>query len=372
MMFIAEIAVGDRHRKEMGDLTELAQSIADVGLLQPIAVCSDGTLIAGERRLRACREILGWTEIAARVVDLDEIARGEFAENVIRKNFTLSEIVAIKRRLEPKLKKEAAERRNPSGRVGKFPTQTGRAADHVARYVAKDRRTIDKAEAIVEAAEAEPDRFGKLRADMDRTGRVEATYRRLNVVRKAEAIRKEAPPLPGKGPYRVIVADPPWPYELRQEDPTHRAVYDYPSMSIAQICAMPVASIAHEDCILWLWTTNAHMCRVFSVLDAWGFAHKTILTWVKDRMGTGDWLRGQSEHCLMATRGKPTVQLTNQTTVLHGPVRAHSQKPEEFYEFVEKLCPASRYAELFSRHARENWDGHGDEIAAGMVAGGAR
>ena len=133
-------------------------------------------------------------------------------------------------------------------------------------------------------------------------------------------------------------------------------------MSIDQICSLNVGGIAHENCILWLWTTNHHMREAFTVLDAWGFQQKTILTWVKDKMGMGDWLRGQSEHCIMAVRGGPIVHLTNQTTILHGKVRQHSRKPEEFYEFVEKLCPAPRYGELFSRHDRENWDGHGDEV----------
>jgi N6-adenosine-specific RNA methylase IME4 len=66
----------------------------------------------------------------------------------------------------------------------------------------------------------------------------------------------------------------------------------------------------------------------------------------------------------MAIRGKPVVTLTNQTTVLHAPVRGHSVKPCEFYELVESLCPAPRYAELFSRQQRPGWDGHGDEAAA--------
>jgi N6-adenosine-specific RNA methylase IME4 len=114
------------------------------------------------------------------------------------------------------------------------------------------------------------------------------------------------------------------------------------------------------------------------VLDAWGFEQKTILTWVKDRMGMGDWLRGQTEHCLMAVRGKPVVHLTNQTTALHAPMRAHSEKPGEFFEFVERLCPASRYAELFSRRAVSPlWDSHGDQAqvrdadSAEMVPGGS-
>src|SRR5262249_7160715 len=128
-----------------------------------------------------------------------------------------------------------------------------------------------------------------------------------------------------------------------------------------QICAERVADIAHADCILWLWTTNFYTRQAFEVLDSWGFEHKTILSWVKDKMGMGDWLRGQTEHCLLAVRGKPTVVLTNQTTVLPAPRRAHSEKPDAFYELVETLCPAPRYAELWARSQREGWDGHGDE-----------
>ena len=136
-------------------------------------------------------------------------------------------------------------------------------------------------------------------------------------------------------------------------------------MSIADICAKgpDIRAIAHEDCILWLWTTNHHMREAFTVLDAWGFAHKTMLTWVKDKMGTGDWLRGKTEHCLLATLGRPVVTLTNQTTELRGPLRENSRKPDEFYGFVEGLCPASRYATLFHRGPTfPNWDGHGDEV----------
>jgi N6-adenosine-specific RNA methylase IME4 len=199
--------------------------------------------------------------------------------------------------------------------------------------------------------------------DMDRTGRVDGPFKRLKVMRQSAQIRAEPPPYPSRGPYRVIVADPPWPYEIRAEDPTHRATHPYPQMSIVSICAegVRVQAIAHESCILWLWTTNHHMREAFAVLDAWGFQQKTILTWLKDRMGTGDWLRGQTEHCLLATRGRPVVELTNQTTCLRGPLRANSQKPEEFYAFVERLCPASRYAYLFSRSSRDLWDAHGDE-----------
>jgi hypothetical protein len=87
--------------------------------------------------------------------------------------------------------------------------------------------------AIAKAAKVEPGKFGKLKEDMDRTGRVDGPFKRLKVMRQAAAIRQEEPSLPGRGPYRVIVADPPWPYEIRKEDPSHRGIHPYPSMSIA-------------------------------------------------------------------------------------------------------------------------------------------
>jgi ParB/RepB/Spo0J family partition protein len=345
----------------MGNIKALAASIEAVGLLHPVVVTPDSRLIAGERRLEACKA-LGWTNIPVTVVSLDAIVRGEFAENMDRKSFTPTEEVAIWRALEPE-QKQAAKERETLGKVSPG-SEKGRVRDKVAAFVGKSGRTLEKQVAIVEAAEAEPENktLQKLVEDMDRTGRVDGPHKRLVVARKAEAIKREPPPLP-KGPHRVIVADPPWPYELRKADPSHRATHPYPQMSIDDIKAMDVAGFAHDDCILWLWVTNHHMREAFGVLDAWGFEQKTILTWVKHKFGTGDWLRGQTEHCLMAVRGRPTVTLTNQSTVLHGPLRGNSEKPDEFYAFVESLCPAPEYCELFQRTPRAGWIGHGDEVA---------
>src|SRR5258706_16376445 len=138
---LANIRVGPRHRRDLGDIESLAASMAsEVGLLQPVVVRPDGRLIAGERRLHAAK-LLGWTEIPVNVVDLDAVVKGEFAENTERKDFTLSEAVAIKRVLEP-LEKAAAKERQAAGlkqgknapRVGKLPERDkGRAADKAAK-----------------------------------------------------------------------------------------------------------------------------------------------------------------------------------------------------------------------------------------------
>ena len=362
---IDAIVVGGRHRRELGDIDGLAASIAELGLLHPIVVTPAGALVAGERRLRAA-ELLGWIEIPVTVVDLDQIARGEFAENTFRKDFTLSEAVGIKRALEP-IEREAAKERMLAGKpLGNLPQGKGRAADKAAKATGMARRTLEKAEAIVDAAEAEPEKYGRLLADMDRTGRVNGCYERLCVAKQAALIRAEPPPLPGNGPYRVVVADPPWPYEIRSEDPSHRGTTPYPQMSIAEICALNVAAIAAPDSILWLWTTNYHILNgARGVLDAWGFTSVTVRTWKKPRAGLGKWLRGITEHAIMAVRGRPIVTLTNQTTWFEAPTRGHSVKPPEFYDFVESLCPAPRYADLFSRYRHnDKWDCHGDEAPA--------
>jgi N6-adenosine-specific RNA methylase IME4 len=142
-------------------------------------------------------------------------------------------------------------------------------------------------------------------------------------------------------------------------------------MTVEEVAALPVGSIAHDDCVLWLWTTNAHLLSgdALAVCKAWGFEPKTILTWAKDKMGCGVWLRGQTEHCILATRGKPLIHLTNQSTLLCAARGEHSQKPATFYDLVESLCPTSRYASLFHRGpSRPNWDAHGDEATGPMTA----
>ena len=171
------------------------------------------------------------------------------------------------------------------------------------------------------------------------------------------------------GRYQVIVSDPPWKYDARSEDTTHRGKNLYPEMTVPEICALPVASLAQDNCLLWLWTTNAFMRGAYECLDAWGFKEKTILTWDKENFGLGDWLRNVTEHCILAVRGRPLVSLTNQTTLIREKRREHSRKPEAFYALVEQLCPGSKL-EMFSRTPRDGWSSWGAETTkfAGSVA----
>ena len=118
---ITDIKIGSRHRKEMGSLTSLADSIRQEGLLQPIGVTEKLELVFGERRLRATRDILKKKTILARIVDVTSIIAGEYAENEIRKDFTPSERVAIAKAIERKVGNRQGQRTDKQQLRGKIP-----------------------------------------------------------------------------------------------------------------------------------------------------------------------------------------------------------------------------------------------------------
>ena len=357
-MRLDRIRMGIRFRKDLGDIQTLARSIEEIGLEHPVVVTPNDDLIAGQRRIAAFR-MLKRTHIPVTVVNLERIARGELHENGIRKNLTPSEIVAVQRAIETSERREARLRQGyrsdikpPATVAGSQVLSFGDSRDKVAQFCGKGRTTIARAAAVVDAAEKAPEEYGHLVARMDQTGNVAAAYRRMEKLRQVKELENSPSKLPA-GKFNVIVADPPWQYESDG--------LAYPTMSLEQIKAMRVVDIADENAILWLWVTNAHHRVAFEVVDSWGFECKTMLTWNKMSMGTGEWLRGQTEHCLLAVRGKPLFLNGKYSTYLEAKRREHSRKPEEFYQLVEATCPG-RKLELFARQKRVGWEAYGNDI----------
>src|ERR1039457_2125710 len=145
-MRIDQIQVGFRYRKDLGDLWSLADSISEVGLLHPVVVTPEGRLIAGQRRLEACL-LLGWKDVPVTVVDLYQAARGEAHETFVRKDLLPSEIVALKRAIEPLERRAARERQGTRSDLCHPATVAecqGAARDRIARYLGVGRTTIDR------------------------------------------------------------------------------------------------------------------------------------------------------------------------------------------------------------------------------------
>jgi N6-adenosine-specific RNA methylase IME4 len=342
---IADIRIGKRHRRDMGDLELLAASIERDCLLQPLAITPEGTLIAGERRLRACQK-LGWETVPVHVVDIDAVVRGELAENTLRKNFTPTEMVAIADTVERRERELAKERM----RLGKFSpgSDTGRTRDKVAAPLGISGRTLEKARQVINAAKFDPKTFGPLVDEMDRSGKVHAAHREL----KRLEDEKRIPNLKTvEGRFRALVIDPPWPYEL---DFIGRGKPTYAIMTMDELRALPVASWADENAHLYLWVTNAMVPHAVELTTAWGFRHNTMLTWIKPRFGMGSHFRNQSEHVIFAIRGRLRTRANGISTTFEAPVGKHSEKPEKFYDIV-RAASYPPYGEAFQRRARRDF-----------------
>jgi N6-adenosine-specific RNA methylase IME4 len=180
------------------------------------------------------------------------------------------------------------------------------------------------------------------------------------------------------GEHQTIVADPPWTVKAGRGLMAEGFVggkrsarpLAYPSMSVEEIAALPVASLGTPDAHLYLWTINRYVEDAFSVARAWGFEYSTLLTWCKKPMGGG--LGGawgiSTEFVLFARRGSlPAIGKVTGTAFHHkrpyderGKPK-HSAKPPEFLGEVEQASPGP-YLELFSRETkpRMGWDYAGD------------
>lgn len=158
-------------------------------------------------------------------------------------------------------------------------------------------------------------------------------------------------------PYSTIVADPPWTMSkaFTKADPNKH----YSTMALADICALPVADLAAESCHLWLWGVNGLMEDAYKVVRAWGFSPLTLVTWCKPAPGVGHYLRNNTEHVILASRGKPMVPAEKPLATWFVWKRTHhSAKPDAFGDLVEQVSPAP-YVELFCRRPRFGWDSWG-------------
>lgn len=199
---IHDIVVGERYRKDLGDLEPLKASIAELGLLHPVVIDGERRLIVGGRRLEACKQ-LGMLTIpavtAASLSDLRQRVMAEKDENVCREPFKPSEWSAIGKVIEDfqrpiaenAIKGGGGEKggrptKNPGGtspRVSTPRDESKRTSSVAAAACGVDRRTYEKAKAVAQAAADAPKKFGHLVEQMDRTGKVNKAYSEL---RKAE------------------------------------------------------------------------------------------------------------------------------------------------------------------------------------------
>jgi N6-adenosine-specific RNA methylase IME4 len=185
-----------------------------------------------------------------------------------------------------------------------------------------------------------------------------------------------------RGKYRVIYADPPWSYTNHtplEDGSLRRAEEAYPSMSIADLCRLPVEAHALPDAVLWLWATTPLLLQnpgPREVLEAWGFAYKTNYTWDKVLGMPGSYSYVTHETLIVATRGSgtpdiPITQHDHDSVIVERRSGQHSEKPELFRKLIQQLYPRGPYLELFGRKKVQGWTVFGNDARLWQREAGA-
>jgi len=173
--------------------------------------------------------------------------------------------------------------------------------------------------------------------------------------------------------YNIILCDPPWRYNNKGGQGV--AENHYPTMSIEDICALPVAELAAKDSALFLWATFPMLPEALRVIEAWGFRFKTVsFVWLKQNRraktwfyGLGFWTRSNAEICLLATRGHPKRRDNSIHQFIISPVEAHSKKPDEARDKIVRLMGDLPRVELFARQTPPGWAVWGNEVESTLT-----
>jgi len=351
----------------------LVADIQEHGQREPI-VLYDLKILDGRNRARAC-ESLGITPKVADYVGNDPLAF-VISLNLRRRHLNESQRAMVAARIanmpshRPGKSAQICALKSQPEAAGLLSVGT-RSTQHARRVL--DRGTPDLAAAVdageIPVSEAakiaeEPAEFQREVIEKVRTGAVRnvkhAMRQRVHAEKREVALAESV-----DGLYSVIYADPPWQYNNSGFD---GAPDDhYPTMPTDAICALPVAERLATNAACFLWVTNPHLEDGLRVLRAWGFEYKTNLVWPKDK-GThlGFYAIGYHELVLIGTKGAAAPERENiGKSIIDGARREHSRKPDEMYARIERMYPAGRLLELFSRRAphSERWTVWGNEPA---------
>lgn len=188
------------------------------------------------------------------------------------------------------------------------------------------------------------------------------------------------PDLPEKK-FDIIYADPPWDYggkmqfdrsstsaektDFSKNIFISAANFKYPTLKSKELMKLPVAEIASDDCLLFMWVTNPHLAQGVRIGEAWGFQYKTVaFVWDKMVHNPGKYTMSYCELCLVFKRGRiPTPRGTrNEKQLISSPRRSHSVKPDEVRHAIERMFPSQSKIELFARAKPNNWDVWGLDV----------
>jgi N6-adenosine-specific RNA methylase IME4 len=362
---------------EGAEFEELVADIRTQGLHEPI-VLHEGKILDGRNRFRASRK--------AGVVPRFETYSGSdplgyvISLNLKRRHLDESQRAMVAAKLASlKLGANQHSEGLPIGRASELLNVGERSvarAREVQEHGAPELvRAVEQGNVSVSAAadvascslEEQQELVARGAADILRKAqqlRAAATeQRRAERIARAVELSARNAPLPDDRKYPLILADPPWRYDFSMTS-TRAIEANYPTMTLEEICGLPVSNLAAPIAVLFLWVPPAILEKGFTVIRAWGFTYCTGSVWKKDRIGAGFYFRQQHEHLLVASRGDLPAPPppARPPSVFDAPRGEHSEKPDEAYKIIEAMYPELPKVELFARRARPGWACWGNEM----------
>lgn len=354
----------------------LEESILQEGCRDALIVWGD-TLIDGHNRFEICTRHNIPFEITemlfpSRVDVIAWIIKNQFG----RRNLPAYERARLALRLKPVIAEKAKENLVTHTDDGYQGLQnSAKAVDtrkELAAAAGVSHDTIAKVEKI--EAHATPEMKEQLRAGQMSINQAYQTVRREEKKQAVQQrIEEHATVQTGvvdiqttARKYNIIYADPPWRY---WESGNKNQALHYTTMTIDEICGLPIKNIADDDCVLFLWVTYPILQEAFKVIEAWGFKYSTAaFVWVKKNkqqdspfIGCGAWTRANSEICLLATKGNVMRLDAGISQIIESPIEEHSKKPDIVRELITRLVGELPRVELFCRYPAQGWDVWGNE-----------
>jgi N6-adenosine-specific RNA methylase IME4 len=176
--------------------------------------------------------------------------------------------------------------------------------------------------------------------------------------------------------FGTVYADPPWPYGNQRtrgattgvagKKPAH-----YSTMTVDDICDLPVGELVGDEAHLHLWTTNGFLFESKRVIEAWGFEYKSLLVWCKPQIGIGNYWRVNTEYLLFASKGSSgfrdskAAQEVRMRSWIECDRGKHSSKPDVFRKMIEKVSYGP-FVELFARELAPGWSAWGNQVASNI------
>ena len=354
----------------------LEASILSEGCRDALVVWND-TLIDGHNRYRICTEHnIAYETVQKDFADRNRALLWIINNQLSRRNLPkyVSTVLALKR--EPIIAEMAKENQ----RIGAEKTNTGsqisvKAVDtqkEIAKIAGVSHDTVAKVKKI--EAVASPEVKEQLR---NSEISINQAYQQIRQEEKKQEVQQRISEYVSvqtgtvditttDKKYSIIYADPAWRY---WEGGQKNQSLHYTTMTIDDICALPVKNIAADDCALFLWVTYPILHDAFKVIEAWGFKYSTAaFVWVKKNkqqdtpfIGCGSWTRANSELCLLATKGNITRLDASISQIVESPIEEHSRKPAIVRELITRLVGELPRIELFCRTPVEGWDVWGNE-----------